>query len=510
MRPFSPLPEPHREPAALFVLVLGAYLILSPAHFLTTQDEELNLRTTLSLLEGRRGAVPPLPGGFASKTGIDGNEYAQYGLGLPVAAAPWCMLGLWIDPSDDASPNSLENVTPVDWAGTPFLRGWITVFNMMVSALTAALALALMRKLGLSGFAAPFFALFLAFGSYMTVHGRTLFTEPLAGLCLMGAFYAMARFREEGWRPKWALVAGACWAYAILTRVDTLATMPAAAWFLCVRQSGGTFRLEWPARAIAAFAAPPAAALAIVMLYNQYRFDAFFSTGYEDQAESIQFATPLLVGLHGFAFTPGRSLFLYTPILIFFPWGLVRWFRSDAWSAGGAAALCGFFLAAMSKWQNWAGGWDWGPRHIYQLTPFLLIAAAMFFKDRRLFDTRAKRLSWGALAVLSASIQLLGLSADPVRAAHELRESLTQPFPAETRPLAEQYAMQFMVYLPQFSHPALHWNLAVENGPDLLIVRAAQQWPSALPLYALPLAMAAWGAWRLAFPPGPKKPEPLR
>ncbi|HOJ60230.1 MAG TPA: hypothetical protein PK878_08070, partial [bacterium] len=355
-----------RTSIALLMTVLGIYILSSPAHFLTTPDEELNLRTTLSLVQGHGAAVPSL-GGFATKTGRDGREYAQYGLGLPLAATPWCALGLWIDPSGDHSLNQLgrffDPERETQPAGTEFLRGWMTVFSMIITALTVVICHRIFLRIGLSPSKAVVMALLLAGCTYAFPHGRTFFTEPLAAFCLVAAVALVVAARNANasgvfWR---ILAAGAFWGYAVLTRLDSLVTLPAAAWFLFVDRDAGRWRIGIHPLRLAAFFLPWAVIFGIVLLYNYYRFGSLVSTGYEDQAEKIRFLTPLLVGLHGFFFTPGRSLFLYSPPLLFAVPGIGILWKQDRWLAGGLLLVIAGYLGVMSKWQNWAGGYDWGP-----------------------------------------------------------------------------------------------------------------------------------------------------
>lgn len=490
-----------RVSIALFGTIFGTYLLCSPAHFLTTPDEELNLRTTLSLIQGHGGAVPSL-GGFATKEGRDSREYAQYGLGLPLAAAPWGALGLWIDPSAGRSANQLERYFNPEWetrpAGTRFMRGWMTVFTMAITALTVVIGHRIFLQTGLSPDKALMMALLLALGTYAFPHGRTFFTEPLAGFCLMAAVALLSsvRNRNRAGFPWSYLAAGLFWAYAILTRLDSLVTLPAAAWFLFVHFDAGRWRCRiQPLRALAFFL-PWAAVLGVVLGYNFFRFGSWVSTGYEDQAEKIRFLTPLLVGLHGFLFTPGRSLFLYSPPLLFAVLGIQPLWKQDRWLAGGLILLTAGYLGVMSKWQNWAGGYDWGPRHIYQITPFLMIFAAAWFKDRGLWDSPMKRIGGTVFVILALFVQFLGLSADPVLVIKRMLYAWP-PIEIGSGLSLHNMVMQFMVYLPQFSSPVLHWQWILDHGPDLLILQIAETTPAGLVFYLIPLALVSGGGYML-------------
>lgn len=459
-------------------MTLGVYLLTSPAHFLTTPDEQINLRTTLSLLEGQRGAIPAFPAGFASKTGIDGKEYAQYGLGLPVAAAPWMAVGRMIYPGQEvdftawmqAPPGTMEDQIPeiVDPDGFFFLKVWASLFTIVVSALTVVVFVDLLLLIGVRLLWVQICGALYAFGTYQWQHGRTFFTEPLTTLCLLAAFWALVQARKNGlW--KWYLLAGFCWAYGIFTRPDTLVTGLAAAWLLLVDPDKKDSPIDFDWKRIIAFAAPWFVFGVLVLLYNQYRFDSLFSTGYEDQSEGVHFTTPVLVGLHGFFFTPGRSLFFYSPPLLLALFGLASFWKRDRWLAGGVFLLVGGYLIVMSMWQNWAGGFDWGPRHIFQITPFVMLIGAAGLNDGAWFDAKWKYAGLVALLLLGAGIQLLGISADPVETIRAFLMRYPEMQVAPGMPLTSML-LQFNVYLPQFSSPVLHWN-AVWDG------QAFSLWP---------------------------------
>jgi dolichyl-phosphate-mannose-protein mannosyltransferase len=482
---------------ALLATIFGIYMLLSPAHFLTSPDEELNLRTTLSLLQGHYGAIPSLEG-FASKTGKNGQEYAQYGLGLPIASLPWCALGVIIDQSenhDQLNQMAFFFDKTTDPVGTAFLRAWMTIFSMLISALTIILFYRIIFQLGLSETNAIFASLLLAFCTYLWPHGRTFFTEPLVAFCLMAALACLIN-AEHNSKYLWTLCAGLFWAYAVLTRLDSLITAPAAAWLLLF-QRNQKFTINIDIKKITLFAIPWIGVISIILLYNTHRFGAPFSTGYEDQPENIQFLTPILVGLQGFLFTPGRSIFIYSPPLILALFGIIRFWNKDNWLAGGVFLIIVGYLGVMSKWQNWAGGFDWGPRHIYQITPFLMIPAALWIGKRPLFDSTPKRIGWFALIAISLFIQFIGLSADPVMIIKMFLYRTLRPFPENLHAHLTMYMQQLPVYLPQFSNISLHWQWVASYGADLMIIKTLSDNIKNIYLFLIPFGIAFSGGYSI-------------
>jgi|GEM_PF-3258762 len=451
----------------LALCLLSLYLLFLPADPLTSPDEEILLRTAVSLMQGNRGAVPPLPMGFATKTGQDGHEYPQYGLGLPLAGSmvlylPWLALD---------SSNSFEVVN---------LRAFrlCAVFvNILITIGMVLILRRILARLGLGLRESLLAGLVFGVATVAWTHGRTFFTEPLAGLCVLGSLAVLRQAdQDSALSVRRLLLSGLIFAWGILTRLDTLVAGAAFAW-----ESGrntrtaGDLAKRWFLAGV-----PVLAALACLAGYNVYRFGSVVSTGYEDQAEGVQFATPLLIGLHGFLFTPGRSLFVFSPILLLAIPGVRALWRRDRRFAVTAFLVVGGYLAVMSKWQNWAGGSDWGPRHIFQITPWLALAGSVYWFERK----RTGTWIWLLLAV-SVGMQILGLLTDAVLVIREAGLDLN--------PIAKQMS----VYEPSRSVPVLHFEWLLSHSPNLLLIDMARQGSCWVALFLVPITLFAVSSWRL-------------
>jgi len=484
-----------RELVAIGGCLLSLYLLFLPAEPLSSPDEEILLRTAVSLIHGNRGAIPPLPMGFATQTGKDGREYAQYGLGLPLAVSPFLAASL-------AAQGRLGGGFQVV-AYRP-LRLCACTFNLFVTFFTVLIVRVLLLQLGLSRRESLFAALLFGIATIAWPHGRTFFTEPLAGLCVLGSIALLLQndllqnglqrtdlqrtdllwtdstpsstsdvpppFTGEAGRgsprPAILLCAGFLYGWAILTRLDSLVAAPAVAWAAAqkVTDIPGLLR-RWVLVGL-----PVLGILLCIAGYNTYRFGAVFSTGYEDQTEGVRFLTPILVGLHGNLLTPGRSVFVYSPVLLLaLPGALALW-RRDRPFAVAAGLVVGGYLGAMSKWQNWAGGSDWGPRHIFQITPWLAIAASVWFFSH----SRRPRWMWGLL-VLSLAMQLLGLFTDPVQVIRDANLDYNL------------IGKQMSVYHPARCTPVLHAQWLADHPPNLLFWDLLRQQSLLILLFVIPL-----------------------
>ena len=65
----------------------------------------------------------------------------------------------------------------------------------------------------------------------------------------------------------------------------------------------------------------------------------------------------------------------------------------------------------MAKWQNWDGGWCWGPRHIVQIHLPLMLGSMFLFTQPL---TMLRRVLIPAIFALGIAVQLYGSSQDPL------------------------------------------------------------------------------------------------
>ena len=166
---------------------------------------------------------------------------------------------------------------------------------------------------------------------------------------------------------------------------------------------------QWRVHPFVVFCVPAALFGVVLLALNAHHFGNPFSTGYSDQPEGVQFSTPLLAGLYGFIFSVGKGMFFFSPPLLLGLFGWRAMSRRDGMMTAGIALSILVPLLVMSKWQNWAGGWCWGPRHIFMLHPFLAIPIAYWLSNSWSVVRRSVAL---ALLVIGIGVQLLGSSQD--------------------------------------------------------------------------------------------------
>jgi hypothetical protein len=159
----------------------------------------------------------------------------------------------------------------------------------------------------------------------------------------------------------------------------------------------------------AAFGFPLAGACLVLVVYNLARSGHPLDLGY---AADETFSTPLWRGLAGQLISPGKSIFLYSPILIAALFGIPSLFRRDRATALLALGVVAAYPLLYAGWFMWWGGWSWGPRFLVPTLPFLCLFLAPVV-DWALRP--GHRWAMGVLLVLgllSVGIQVLGVTVD--------------------------------------------------------------------------------------------------
>jgi len=141
--------------------------------------------------------------------------------------------------------------------------------------------------------------------------------------------------------------------------------------------------------------------------YNYVRFGSPFDPGNLDDPV-VGFDAPMMVGILGFLFSPGRSLFIYVPLalagIVAYP-AFARRVGSLAWLF--VAIMLSLLLVYSSMWA-WDGLRSYGPRYLVPFLPLLTVPLVWWLAPGRERWRRALL----ALVVFSAIVQLPGVLVD--------------------------------------------------------------------------------------------------
>jgi len=375
----------------------------------------------------------------------DGREYPQYGIGQPIAAVPFYWLGQGLASIGNGDGwfalarrvrttetvaggySASMNLEQSREAGRAYAaRLGVGFFNVFVLALTGVVVFLIVYQ-GTRDEAAAFMTgLLWGLGTVMWTYSRTFFSEPLAGLCVLTAFYFVMRSLNDEASSRarriWILLAGFTMGFGCLVRLDSVIFCPVLGLYAMFGRNDTLQPVDWDTwkysigealhsrkdwMRLAMLATPVLAAGGVIALFNTLWYGGPLASGYSDQPEGIAFSTPVLAGLFGFLVSVGKGMFFFSPVLLLMFFGIRRMFRREpvlCVSVLGAAVL---FLLVMSKWQNWAGGWCWGPRHILPIHGLLILPVG-FWLAEHWYGFRRKIVI--GLLVVGAAVQVYGCS----------------------------------------------------------------------------------------------------
>jgi hypothetical protein len=151
-------------------------------------------------------------------------------------------------------------------------------------------------------------------------------------------------------------------------------------------------------------AAVPAA---LLLWYSWSYWGSVSSLGQVQGAKS--FYGQFWKGLAGILFSPGRGLFVFSPIFLLSVYYMVRTFlKKDMDPVFRYLSISTLLLVLMySKWGMWWGGWTFGYRLLTELVPAMILFLALFWEESisRRFPLR---MAFGSLLALSLFTHFLG------------------------------------------------------------------------------------------------------
>lgn len=207
----------------------------------------------------------------------------------------------------------------------------------------------------------------VAFCTFFWTYSRNLFDGILCGFLLIAATRFLLKYRRNR-NLSDVFIAFGLLGYAVDTRLSMALAIIASFGFLMSLQ-----KVNIKAFLIAFVSLAPFAAWQTY--YNHLRTGNLFTS----PVQTAQYAANnsldgnLLLGLQGLLLSPGKSLFVYAPILLLSVFGFKCYCQQDR-KMGVFIAFLGFlWLFLHAKLRSWYGAWGWGPRHFVTMVPFLAI-----------------------------------------------------------------------------------------------------------------------------------------
>ena len=386
----------RKKIAVLLWLFFLCLYLLTAKGFIKHFDNETVYQVTRSIVEqGRVSVEKEFAGGIVGTRGPDGLLYSKFEIGQSLMAIPLYLLG-----------KAFTGVIP-GLPQTLFTRFTCSFLDVFVTATTCVVIYLFCLDLGYGRRTSVVLAFLYGAGTIAWPYSKTLFRGPVISLFILsGAFYAY-HYRLDG-RLSSLLACSSCLAIAVLVRLDAMLAVAVIGVYIALTSP----RDRGAGREPFILLAPIAIALAANLTYNWARYGSMWITGYEGQGIDTGFSTPFAEGLYGLLLSSGKSIFIYSPVLVLFLPSIFFFFTARRKEALLFIAVIFIYTCFYAKWWCWHGGWCWGPRFMLQVIPFAVIPIGSLLERR----TGALVVSVVvAIAVVSFGVQLLAVSVSEMR-----------------------------------------------------------------------------------------------
>jgi hypothetical protein len=380
----------------LFFFFLSIYLFTGQGS-IQSADGKIMYLLTQSIVEDQSLSFTER----VSQGDPEGAKYSKYGIGMSVLAVPFYLVG-----------KALSVALPV----TP---SYATLFCVsMINAFITALSCLLIYRFGSErfGFSYPTSVL-LAFGYGLSTiawfYSEDFMSEPATSLFLLAAVFLVTE-QDKAKKNCNLLLAGVFLGMALTCRLATLVAVPGFFLYMILNRENAP---AWKTRSLitdaARFLIPIACFIFLIFLYNFVRFQNIFETGYEKG-----FVTEGWTGLLGILFSPGKSVFLYNPLLIVGCLALPSFIKIKSKMASLFGWIVLVHLVLFSFWHSWYGGAGWGPRLMLVVFPYLILPVGFLLQKAK----GKARTGIIAVMIVGVCIQIPSVTVNISRYYYDLRQ----------------------------------------------------------------------------------------
>lgn len=356
--------------------------------------------------------------GDFNNTRVLGNERVFEYATIP---EPWSNQALNIEPAQAVAASLLAMLSTLLQLGriqSMFL------LNIWVTAATASIVLLSAAKMGYSRKVCFLVAALFGLGTIAMPYARTFFRDPLAMFFLAAAWYTLIVLRQSNQQERpdplkksilWIILIGLLIA-GILSKNSIILALPillleiAFHYLQRVNQkSDKSTKLKWwiPLLCIGGLILCWLFIVPEIPILTRFSPEYYYSI-LQKFVSNPQ--TDFVQALTGPFISPGKSIFIFSPVLLLSLWSLIFRFRSS-WAAWLYLVLIVVFQALFYG-AEWAGHVNWGLRFVLPAIPLLALTTAPAI-DALIKNRSGSKLLVGLLFV-AFFIQIIG-SVIPVR-----------------------------------------------------------------------------------------------
>ena len=361
--------------ALLFTASFLLYSLASPGNL--PGDTELRWSVSRQILRSGSFSLEVAAQTRNCAIGVDGKRYAVSGLGQSLALLPFAGLGL-----------ILEKVTPISSDVSDLLAQFLAsvILFPAVGAAAVWVFYRLILSLGYGEKASLIAAAVLGFATmHFHYSVNTQEQTQIALLLVLAILFMVKYYRQRRAVYMWlfCVVLGICFLFRTSSASVVLP-------IYLVAVGGEIFASEKTSRArgvgkwLAAGVCGIGSFLVFLGWYNYVRFGSVFESGYGlSTATSLGghglFESSPLPTLAAMLFSPGKSIFLYNPVLLLFPLCVYGFYRRHRVVALAVTAAIVSNFVFHSFFTAWAGDYAWSIRYQVPVLPFLILPMVVLF-----------------------------------------------------------------------------------------------------------------------------------
>lgn len=309
----------------------------------------------------------------------EGKRYPFYGLGQSLLMLPIAFLSILIE---------RFGITPE----TANLCGQFLVSLVLFPAIGAAAVLVFYRLVMLLGYSKRCAILSSVIFGFCTMHfhysENTHEATQLELLLILAIYFMVKYYQQKRFVYMWCFCTalGGCLIFRLPSVVIVLPLYVVAAGaeiFSGKRDEFFKTTFRW----ILAGISGTGIFLIICGWHNYIRFGSVFESGYSLARETLlcghrMFESSPLPTLGAMLFSPGKSIFLYNPVLLFLPFCFYSfWKKHKMVTLAISCAVIGN-LAFYSFFTMWAGDYTWSIRYQVPILGFLVLPLAVLFEKK--------------------------------------------------------------------------------------------------------------------------------
>lgn len=387
----------------LFFAAFCFYCLLSPGNL--SGDTEVRWSVCRQFVRTHGFEIEDTVSTRFYAAGIDGKRYSFWGPGQQAILLPFAYIGLFLE----------KNIGITEHQADLCAQFLAAVFLFpCLGAITVWLLFRLVVLLGYNKKKALITAAIFGFAT-MHVHYTVFAHEQnqVALLLLVQCWCMVKIFQENRFGHIWLLCAamGLCLFFRLSSAIETTLMVVGAFFFAVTSQRTCPWYAivkKW-ACAFLLGAVPFILALA---WYNYIRFGSFFENGYGLASDAMfggisAFQSNPLESIPAILFSPGKSIFLYNPVLILFVFCFYGFYRRHTPVAVALLAVIIGNILFNSFHTTWAGDYAWSCRYQSAVLPLLAIPIVCFLRFPR---RKLIKYFYFSLAILSCVMQVVSVT----------------------------------------------------------------------------------------------------